>query len=255
MELSWIHFLLVCPLVFAAGFVDAIAGGGGFISLPAYIMTGIPIHSAIATNKMSSSMGTALATWKFYRKGFIPVRLALLCIAFSLVGGQIGARIAVMVSEDAFRMLMLFLVPVTALYLLKSRRFESTKEPLSARMTALLCIPISLALGIYDGFYGPGTGTFLLILLTNIVRLNVKEANGITKSINLTTNLSSLAYYLASGKVILLLGIVAGIFNVAGNYFGATYFTKQAPKRIKYVVVFVLVIFFIQQLWKQFAAN
>ena len=88
------EFLIVCPLVFLAGFVDAIAGGGGLISLPAYLIAGLPVHTAIGTNKLSSGMGTAVATWRFWQKGYIPVKEALAGILLALAGSWTGAKIA-----------------------------------------------------------------------------------------------------------------------------------------------------------------
>ena len=87
-------YIIICPLVMLAGFIDAIAGGGGLISLPAYMIAGIPVHNAIATNKMSSTMGTVLATFQFARKGFIPWKLSLSAVLFAFAGSSLGARLA-----------------------------------------------------------------------------------------------------------------------------------------------------------------
>ena len=103
---------------------------------------------------------------------------------------------------------------------------------------------IAFIIGIYDGFYGPGTGTFLLLLLTGIAHMGLKEANGITKAINLT----ALAVYLMNGKVIFLLGLIAGIFSIAGNYLGTRCFDKGGAKFVKPLMMVVLVIFFIKTL-------
>ncbi|MDY4954382.1 MAG: TSUP family transporter, partial [Candidatus Onthomonas sp.] len=89
-------YLIICPLVGIAGFVDAIAGGGGLISLPAYLIAGVPVHTAIGTNKLSSSMGTAVSTFRYAREGFIPWRQALICLVFALTGSAIGARLTLL---------------------------------------------------------------------------------------------------------------------------------------------------------------
>ena len=107
---------------------------------------------------------------------------------------------------------------------------------------------IAFVIGIYDGFYGPGTGTFLLLLLTGVAHMGLKEANGITKAINLTTNLTALAVYLMNGKVIFLLGLTAGLFSIAGNYLGAKCFDKGGAKFVKPLMLVVLVIFFVKTL-------
>ena len=88
--MSWTQYLIVCPLVFLGGFVDAIAGGGGLISLPAYLIAGLPVHMSIGTNKISSAMGTTLTTWKFWKAGYIKPKLCLLCAVFALIGSAGG---------------------------------------------------------------------------------------------------------------------------------------------------------------------
>ena len=99
MTLTPLHFLIVCPLVGIAGFVDSIAGGGGLISLPAYLISGLPVHTCIATNKLSSSMGTTVATAKYALSGYIDWHLAVFCAAASLAGASLGANIALLISE------------------------------------------------------------------------------------------------------------------------------------------------------------
>ena len=96
-------FLIVCPLVFIAGIIDAVAGGGGLITLPAYIFAGLPVHSAIATNKLSSTMGTAMATYKYAKDGFIKWKLAAVCAIFSLLGSHFGAKLSLIISEEALK--------------------------------------------------------------------------------------------------------------------------------------------------------
>ena len=100
MELSPVSFLIVCPLLFLAGFVDSIGGGGGLISLPAYLLAGLPVHQAIATNKLSSACGTSLSAFRFLRRGLINLRLAVPSVAAALIGSSLGARLSLRVSED-----------------------------------------------------------------------------------------------------------------------------------------------------------
>ena len=126
--------------------------------------------------------------------------------------------------------------------------FVGEKEAFPIRRMILFSALIAFLIGIYDGFYGPGTGTFLLLLLTGVAHMGLKEANGITKAINLTTNLTALAVYLINGKVILLLGLVAGVFSIAGNYLGTRCFDKGGAKFVKPLMMVVLVIFFVKTL-------
>ena len=245
-DLSIITFLIVCPLTFLGGFVDAVAGGGGLISLPAYMIAGLPVHNAIATNKLSSGMGTTIATYRLARLGYIPWRKAALCIVMAVIGSSTGAKLALMVDADLFKKLMLVIIPLTAIYVMRNKNMDEPKEPLGDRQTVVRASLVALLIGVYDGFYGPGTGTFLILLLSGFAHISLKESNGIAKSINLTTNLSSLAVYLMNGKVIILLGLAGGLFGIVGNYIGVTFFKNKGAKAVRPLMIVVLVIFFIK---------
>jgi uncharacterized membrane protein YfcA len=125
----------VFPAVFAAGIVDAIAGGGGLITLPVYMLVGLPPHEAIGTNKMSSCMGTTTATYRFAREGYINFRLALFAVVFALAGSYTGAQISLRISNESFKILMLFILPVTAWFVLRTRNFDIKREPYGFKKT------------------------------------------------------------------------------------------------------------------------
>ena len=247
-----VTYLILCPLMFLAGFIDAIAGGGGLISLPAYMIVGLPVHNAIATNKLSSSMGTTVATTKYALRGMIPWKQVPFYVACAFIGSSIGANLALMINEYYFKILMLVIVPLTLVYVLKKKNFDVTKEPFSKRKTILLCMASAFVVGIYDGFYGPGTGTFLLLLLTAVARIDLRQANGITKCINLTTNIAALVVFVSNSVVIVKMGLSCGCFNILGNYIGATSFTKKDATFVKPVMVTVLAIFIIKLLYELF---
>ena len=187
MELHLMHFLIVCPLVFLAGFVDAVAGGGGLISLPAYMIAGLPVHFAIGTNKLSSGMGTTLATARFAKSGYIAWKNALLCIITALIGSSFGAKLALRLDDYYFKRLILVVLPCTALYLTFGKPFVGEKEAFPVRRMILFSALIAFLIGIYDGFYGPGTGTFLLLLLTGVAHMGLKEANSSRNTARATT--------------------------------------------------------------------
>lgn len=241
-----IKYLIVCPLVFIAGFIDAIAGGGGLISLPAYLLTGMPVHNCLATNKMSSFMGTSVATAKYARNGFIPWRYAIFAIPCAVIGSTLGANLALHIDDGTFKIIMLFVIPLTAIYVLFKKEIKPSGEELSKGVTTALCMLMAFCIGIYDGFYGPGTGTFLILLLTGVVNMKLDKANGITKAINFTTNLSALTVYLINAQVVFPLGLIAGLFNILGNYLGALKFEKDGSKVVKPVIIIVLLLFMVK---------
>jgi len=251
MELSLQTYLIVCPLIFLGGFVDAIAGGGGLITVPAYMIAGLPAHAAIATNKLSAGMGTTLSTYKLARAGNIPWKKAIICIIAAIFGGSLGAKIALMVPADIFKKIMLVIIPLTAVYIMRTKSMDRKDEDYeeeegSQIKNMVLAALIAFTIGIYDGFYGPGTGTFLILLLSSLAHFRLGEANGVAKAINLTTNVSSLVVYLMNGKVLITLGLVAGIFGILGNYIGVNLFMEKGAKIVKPLMITVMVIFFIR---------
>lgn len=241
-----VKYLIICPLVFIAGFIDAVAGGGGLVSLPAYMLTGIPVHTCVATNKMSAFMGTSITTAKYAKDGFIPWKIAVFSIPCALLGSAIGANIALMIPDKTFKIIMLIVIPLTGIYVLTKKDLFVQKKERSETLTIVISAISALVIGVYDGFYGPGTGIFLILLLTGLAGLGLTKANGLAKAINFSTNISALAVFIFNGQVLFELGLVAGLFNIAGNYLGATRFEKNGAAVVKPVIIVVLVIFLIK---------
>ena len=216
------EFLIVCPLAFLAGFVDAIAGGGGLISLPAYIFAGLPVHLALGTNKLSNSMGTLIATIRYALRGYMIREFVLVAVPVALAGSWAGSNTALATGDTAFKIIMLAVLPFVAFFVLRTRDLDSfSKVELPQRRALAITAGIALAIGFYDGFYGPGTGTFLMLLLTALAHQDIRHAQGTTKAVNLSTNLAALAVFAVNGQVLLGLGLIAGAFNIAGNWLGA----------------------------------
>lgn len=243
-------FLIVCPMLFLAGLVDAIGGGGGLISLPAYLLSGVPIHNAIATNKLSSTCGTSLATVRFIRQGLVNWRLALPTIVFAVLGSSIGANASLATGEGIMKGILFVALPVVAFLVLNPRIFHDNADvpmALNGRtwMTAMVS---SFVVGMYDGFYGPGTGTFLIVAFTVFARLNIRTANAQAKVINLTTNITSLTIFILNGQVIFLLGLAAAVCNMAGNYVGAGLAMKGGSRITRPVILLVLGLLFLKVL-------
>lgn len=247
MELTIQTFLIVCPLVFLAGFVDSIAGGGGLISLPAYLIAGVPMHNAIATNKLSSSTGTAISTARLCKNKFVDWGLALPCVSMAVLGSFMGAHLALLASDKILKWMLIPVLPVVAFYVMKKKNLdEESGVQISRRKQWFLCAVCSLAMGCYDGFYGPGTGTFLLILYTGAAKLPVAKASGTVKLANLSSNLMALTVFLFSGKIIILLGLAASVFSIAGHYVGSGMVMKNGNKIVRPIILVVLVLLFIK---------
>ena len=152
------EFLIVCPLAFIAGFVDSIAGGGGLISLPAFIFAGLPVHNAIATNKLTSTMGTTIATIRYAINGYMVKAFVVAGVACGLTGSFIGSNLALVTGDSAFKVIMLIILPFVAFFVLRTKNLDVFSKTEIPRGRALaITAAVALAIGVYDGFYGPGT--------------------------------------------------------------------------------------------------
>ena len=212
------QFLIVCPLVFLAGFVDSIAGGGGLISFPAYLLAGVPVHVILGTSKLSSFPGAIVAAARFGKNGLIRWKLALPCGLLAAVGAFAGARIALGVEESVIKSLMVVVLPVVAFYVLRGKKAEEEeREELPFKRLLLFGAAVSLISGMYDGFYGPGTGTFLILAFSGPLRMGTRDAAGVSKFINLAADIGALLTFGASGKVSVFLGVTAALFCMAGS--------------------------------------
>lgn len=242
--------LIVCPLVFLAGFVDAIAGGGGIISLPAYMLAGVPAHMALGTNKLSSTSGTLISTLRYMKNGYLKGigMFACLAAAAAIAGSAAGSRLVLFVPEKIITNMMIVVLPVVAFFVLGNKSFSEEKEPqgLPEAKRFALTLLAAFGIGMYDGLYGPGTGTFLLLVLTGIAGLSMKQASAATKIINLSSNVSALITFLMSGEVNYRLGIAGAICCIAGHYVGAGMVVKDGTKVVKPVIIFVLAALFIK---------
>lgn len=250
MPVSYWTLLVICPLVFLAGLLDAVVGGGGLVSLPAYLLAGLPPHSAIATNKLSSCIGTVASTGRFIKNKCVDWPTAIPSAALAVLGSIAGANLVLGVSDVAIRYVMLALIPVLAFVVLKKRDLSGAElAPVSRRRQFLIVLAASLVVGMYDGFYGPGTGTFLLLAFTQLARMPLNIAAGNVKVANLSSNVGSLVVFLINGQAILPVGLVAAVFALAGHFLGAGLLLKNGSKIVKPFILVVLGLLFIRLIY------
>ena len=247
-ELTWQTFLVVCPLVFLAGLVDSIAGGGGLISLPAYLLCGVPAHHALATNKMGSFIGTTVSTGRFIKKGYVNWKLAIPSIGLAIVGSMVCAWLVLLVDERVVRYMLLCCLPVIAFFVLRRRNIEApeaVRMAMPARRRMVIVLISSFIIGMYDGFYGPGTGTFLLLVYTQLAKVDVRTSSGNVKLVNLSSNFGSLIIFLWQGEVLVVLGLVAGAFCILGHYIGAGMVIHNGGKVVRPIILVVMILLFL----------
>lgn len=234
--------LIAAVGVFLASFMDAIAGGGGIISVPTYLLAGVPMHMALGTNKVSSGIGTAVSTARFIKNGYIDWKLGIPSVALALVGSFVGTSIQLMIDEVYLQYLLLIVLPVVAFVVLRQRQFPEERGEIDRRKQCAIVWLASFVVGAYDGFYGPGTGTFLLLIYCNLAKMDVRTAGGNVKLVNLSSNIGAFVTSLRSGQVFLVLGLIGAVTSIAGHYVGSGLAIKNGSKIVRPTVVIVLIL-------------
>lgn len=229
--------LLAC-VALVAGFVDAIAGGGGLITVPALLIAGVPPVQAIATNKLQGTFSVLSSTATFLRAGAIEKRLVLPLGLAALVGGIGGAGLATVLPVSLLRLLIPFVLIAIALYMALTPKFGDGDA--KARMTPrAFAGSVGLVIGAYDGLFGPGAGTFYLIGLVLLCGFPLLHATAHTKLMNAASNLGALGFFLLSGHVLIALGLAMGIAAAAGAWLGARTGLKHGARLIRPLVIVV----------------
>lgn len=242
--------IVVCPLVFLAGFVDSIAGGGGLITLPAYLMVGLPTHVAAGTNKVVASCGTMVSSASYIKSGKVLFRIAIPTALCALAGSAIATRLATGIPDATLKILLLLALPAVAVFLAVKKDFgkdgDRPQKEMSRRRELLTACAIGVVMGLYDGFIGPGTGTFLMMLITAFLGLDLLISSGCAKIANLASNVASATVWAVSGNVMWRIVVPAAICNMLGNYCGARFAIKGGSKRVRGMIFVVLALLFIK---------
>lgn len=232
-------FLGAC--VFLAGLVDALAGGGGLITLPAYMAAGLPPALVLGTNKMTSCLGTLVAAAGYHRALRFSLREFLPVLAAAALGAWLGARAALVVDPRWLRPLMLAALPVVAWLVWSHKDFG--RADLSHRFSAAERVRrgvlVAGPIGAYDGFFGPGAGTFYALGFVRVSRHDLLSATGRAKALNLLSNAAALFAFLFAGRVAWKIGLPMAAISIAGNWVGAHLGVRRGAAAIRPMVAFV----------------
>lgn len=228
------NWVLLCLAGLVSSFVDAIAGGGGLISIPAFILFGLPVHQALGTNKFSASCSSLTSTIQFIRSKKINFSPILSMIPFTILGASFGVISAVRMSAEFLKLLFGWLILIMTVYTLfsKSRNKENSLENKPATPIWVL-YPFTFFMGFYDGFFGPGTGSILLFGCKRILNEDYLPAAGHAKLLNFTSNIVSLSLFAYHGKIQYCIGMVVGFFMILGAYFGSKLALAKGSQIIK----------------------
>lgn len=230
------EILILSFAALIAGFVDAIAGGGGVITFPTFILLGLPVSEIVGTNKLVSTAGTTVAAYTFLKKGFIQKEVISVALPFTFVGSLIGAALVLIVPNDLLKPFVSVLVICVALYCYfrPALGLDHSYEALSKK-SRLITRLVALALGFYDGFFGPGTGIFLTFYFIAFLDCDFLRATANTKVLNWMSNVIPLLYFLTQGNIRFDLGIPMLVANIVGGWVGAHTAISKGSSFIKWI--------------------
>jgi uncharacterized membrane protein YfcA len=231
-------FGALVAVAFVAGFVDAIAGGGGLITLPALFLAGVNPVAAIATNKFQAASATISATVAFARKGLIEWQNGQFMIIFGILGGVSGAFFVSLIDKSVLETCVPVLLIIVATYFMLAPKLEleAGRQRITISIFSITVIPI---LGFYDGIFGPGVGSFIMVGFVSLCGLGMMRAMSFTKLANASCNIGSLAIFISKGIIIWPLAIAMAIASFAGAQFGARFAVRVGPRLIKPMLIIV----------------
>ena len=236
MELELLTLVALFGVALIAGFIDAIAGGGGLLTVPALLATGMPPALVLGTNKLQSSFGSFSATWFYARKGLLEWAIIWPAVICTFIGAAIGTLAVQTIDAAILERLLPFLLMAFACYFYFSPRVSDAES--QRRLTPMLfALLVGGGVGFYDGFFGPGTGTFWAMALVGLLGLGMTEATAATKVANFTSNIVSLGIFLAAGTVLFPIGLAMGAAQAVGALLGSRMVLKRGAGFVRAILM------------------
>ncbi len=231
-----------------AGFVDAVAGGGGLIALPALLSAGLSPLASLATNKLQGSVGTFVAAFTYWRGGYVKIRAIIWAMAATFSGAYLGSLTVKSIDTSALKTLVPFALIAIAIYFVFAPRLSDSNR--ASRLSFVVFVPVTgFVIGFYDGVFGPGTGSFFTIAFVTLFGMGLIKASAHTKMLNLTSNVASLALFVPAGYVVWQIGLAMAAGQIVGGYLGARVGIRFGAKFIRPLVIVVSIIMAARLLW------
>ncbi len=261
MDMDQSFFWVTLTLFFSglfAGWIDAMAGGGGLITLPVLLHVGVPPAMALGTNKFQSSFGSFTSSYKFVKAKKVNLKNVIPGILCTIIGALFGVSLAKMVNSQFLSMIIPFMMLGIVLYLLLAPTFPfSSAEDLitsdtTSKKVVMVFVVGGIVLGFYDGFFGPGTGNFWTFVLFAFAGLNLMEATAHTKIFNFTSNIIAFLLFAISGKVLYKMGLIMAMGQIIGSRIGAGMVINRGSKFIRPIFITVVIFLALTLLYKAF---
>lgn len=236
--------LMLGAIAFVAGFVDSIAGGGGLFLVPGFLLVGMPPQVALGQEKLVSTLGTLAAIRNFLANSKMVWQVALVGVPFSLLGAYLGAHLIVSISQEAVGKIILALIPFGILIFLTPKDRLVEERELSSRMVFTVVPLTCLAIGFYDGFFGPGTGSMFIIAFHYLLRMDLVSSSANSKTFNFASNIGALVAFVIAGKVVYLLAVALVACNILGNHLGSALALRKGNEVVRKALVFSMLCLF-----------
>ncbi len=249
MDLSTIVLLAVFG--FIAAFIDSTVGGGGLISLPALLGLGMPPYLALGTNKLAGTISSATSSYTFIKSGKFDKKLMLILFPVSLIGAYFGAKTVLFVPQEFLKVLVVIMMALIFVYTLFNKRFgqDSNYKGLT-KFTLGIGIPFTFLIGFYDGFFGPGTGSFFVFLMVLLFGYDFVIAAGNGRILNLASNISALFVFTMEGKVVFMTGLIMGIAMLLGANLGAKMAIKTGVRYVRPLFLVVSITLIVKMVYE-----
>jgi len=254
MEFEAYYYAIFLAAGFLAGFVDSIAGGGGIITVPVLLASGMPPHIALATNKLQSSFGSFTASLNYIRKGLVNLKDVYMGVIFTFIGASLGTYSILLMDASLLNKIIPIMLVVIFLYTFFTPKLGS-EDRYHRLKPNLFHLIFGIAIGFYDGFFGPGTGSFWTIAIVTLLGLNLKSATAQTKIMNFTSNMVSLGIFVIGGQVLWLVGILMGVGQICGAYLGSSLVVKKDVSFIRTFFLFIVGITILKLLYDSYLVN
>lgn len=257
-DYSFALLVALSSLAFVAGFIDAVVGGGGLIQIPALLIA-FPdkaVATLFGTNKIAAISGTSVAAYNYSKRIRFDYRLLIVVSLAAFTASFLGAKVVSMVRAEVLRPVILIILVVMLIYVYTNKNLGTAQNkglPLAKQL--VLGSLIGLVVGFYDGFFGPGTGSFLILGFVVLLRFDFVTASGYAKLINCVTNISALLVFIRNGNFLLGIGITMAVFNIAGNIIGSRMALREGNgfvRKIFLVVVSLMILRYGYDVFQQF---
>lgn len=231
---------------FIAGFIDSVCGGGGLITIPAMMAIGIPTAYLSGTNHTSIIPGNFIAAITYVKNNKADLRIAFIILPFAIISSVIGARVNLLIPDKFIQIFMVLMIPVliTVISIKKDIGSECKTYSIPNSSIVLRSVIIGIVIGFYQGFYGPGGGTFFVLALAYFLRMDFVKANGTTRFIVSFSTVAAAISYVIAERVLLVPACIAMIMNIIGSYAGAKYAIKKGDNGVRRIMMLIIILIF-----------